>query len=149
MIILFGRTLPGWVVVAGVGRADRRDDGAGRELARRLASAPGIMALDCGDRLEDFTGDIAGLRPQMVLVADAVDLGAAPGSAALIEAAKLAPGPGDSHRATLAPAMAYLAQRAGATVLLLAIQPARVADGVGLSAAVETTVAALADVLGG
>jgi hydrogenase 3 maturation protease len=139
-----GRTLSGKVLVAGVGRVDRLDDGAGPLLARRLASIPGMKTLDCGDRLEDFTGDIARLRPDIVLVADAVDLRAAPGSMALLEADKL-PADFNSHRATLRTAMEYLKRRAHADVLLLAIQPARVADGVGLSTEVRATVDMLVD----
>jgi len=149
VITLFGRTLSGRVLVAGVGRVDRCDDGAGRVLARRLASVPGILALDCGDRLEDFTGDIARLKPNMILVADAVDLGATPGSVALLESSRLAPGGANSHGGSLAPAMDYLAKRTGAVVLLLAIQPSRVADGVGLSAEVGATVDVLADLFMG
>jgi len=149
VIRLLGRTLSGRVLVAGVGRVDRCDDGAGRVLARRLASVPGIMALDCGDRLEDFTADIARLRPDIILVADAVDMRSPPGSVALLEPAKLAADTFDTHRASLAPTMEYLAMRTGATVLLLAIQPSRVADGVGLSVPVEATVDVLADLFVG
>lgn len=144
MIRLFGRTLSGRIVVAGVGRVDRRDDGAGPVLARRLASVPGIETLDCGDRLEDFTGDIARLRPDILLVADAVDMRAAPGSLALLEARDL-PHAINGHDGTLRTAMEYLKSRAHAEVLLLAIQPAEVGDGVGLSAEVRATVDLLVD----
>ncbi len=149
MIRLLGRTLSGRVLVAGVGRVDRRDDGAGPTLARRLASMPGLMSLDCGDRLEDFTGDIARLKPDIVLVADAVDLGAAPGSIALLESNRLAPGNGDTHRASLRTAMEYLSRRTRGTVLLRAIQPAQVAEGVGLSAEVRATLDGLVDLFAG
>jgi hydrogenase maturation protease len=144
VIRLFGRTLSGKVLVAGVGRVDRFDDGAGPVLARRLASVPGIRALDCGDRLEDFTGDIVRLRPDVVLVADAVDLRAVPGSMALLDADRL-PADADTHGGTLRTAMEYLRLRTHAQVFLLAIQPARVADGVGLSNEVGATVDLLVD----
>ena len=139
MIRLFSRTLSGKVLVAGVGRVDRFDDGAGPVLARRLAAVPAVHALDCGDRLEDFTGDIALLEPDVVVVADAVDLRAAPGSTALLDAHNL-PADADTHGGTLRTAMEYLRLRTNAEVLLLAIQPARVADGVGLSAEVGATI---------
>jgi hydrogenase maturation protease len=131
-------------MVAGVGRVDRFDDGAGPVLARRLASVPGVHALDCGDRLEDFTGDIARLAPDVVVVADAVDLQAAPGSTALLDANRLT-ADADTHGGTLRTAMEYLRLRTHAEVLLLAIQPARVADGVGLSPEVGATVDQLVD----
>jgi hydrogenase 3 maturation protease len=144
VIRLFGRTLSGRIVVAGVGRVDRRDDGAGPVLARRLASVPGIQTVDCGDRLEDFTADIARLRPDILLVADAVDLRAAPGSLALLEARDLPPAI-NGHDGTLRAAMEYLEGRARAEVLLLAIQPAVVRDGVGLSPEVTATLDLLVD----
>jgi len=144
VIRLFGRTLSGKVLVAGVGRVDRLDDGAGPLLARRLASVPGIRTLDCGDRLEDFTGDIARLKPDIVLVADAVDLRAAPGSIALLDADQL-PADLNSHSSTLRTAMEYLRLRTHAEVVLLAIQPAQVADGVGLSTEVGATLDLLVD----
>ncbi len=143
MIRLFGRTLSGKVLVAGVGRVDRFDDGVGPVLARQLALAGGTT-IDCGDRLEDFTGDIARLEPDVVLVADAVDLNAAPGSMALLEADKL-PADLNSHRATLRTAMKYLEMRTRAEVLLLGIQPARMGDGVGLSEPVAATIDLLVD----
>jgi hydrogenase 3 maturation protease len=149
VIRLLGRTLSGRVLVAGVGRVDRRDDGAGPALVRRLASVPGLMSLDCGDRLEDFTCDIARLRPEMVVVVDAVDLGAAPGSIALLDADRLHSSNGDTHRASLRTAMEYLARRTRGTVLLLAIQPAWVADGFGLSPEVRTTLDGLVDLFEG
>jgi hydrogenase 3 maturation protease len=144
VIRLFGRTLSGRIVVAGVGRVDRRDDGAGPVLARRLASVQGVQTVDCGDRLEDFTADIARLRPDILLVADAVDLHAAPGSLALLEARDLPAGI-NAHDGTLRAAMEYLKARAHADVLLLAIQPGEVRDGVGLSAEVGATVDLLVD----
>jgi hydrogenase maturation protease len=146
VIRLFGRTLSGKVLVAGVGRVDRFDDGVGPMLARRLARS-GVRTIDCGDRLEDFTGDIARLAPDIVLVADAVELHAAPGSMALLGADKL-PEELNSHRATLRTAMQYLEARTRAEVLLLAIQPARVGDGVGLSPELNATVDLLAELFG-
>ena len=48
-----------------------------------------MSTLDCGDRPEDFTGDIARQRPDTVLIADAVEMGASPGDVALLEAEDL------------------------------------------------------------
>ncbi len=147
MISLFGRTLSGRMLVAGVGRVDRCDDAAGPVLARRLAALPGVLAIDCGDRLEDFTGDIARAHPDIVIVADAVDFQSPPGSIALVEPEMLGTGPPDTHRATLRAAMDYLKGRTHAQVFLLAIQPGQVSDGVGLSREVAATVDLLVSLL--
>jgi hypothetical protein len=80
---ILGRTLPRRVWSGG--GVGRRDDGCGPILARRLADLSRLRALDCGDRPEDFTADIAREQPDTVVLADAVDMGAPPGSVAWLE----------------------------------------------------------------
>ena len=141
------KRISGKVVLAGVGCLDRGDDGFGPVLACRLAGVPGFDTLDCGDRLEDFTGDIAQLQPDTVLIADAVEMGASPGDVALLEAADLPLGIGDTHRAPLRAVMEYLKIRTGAVVLLLAVQPAHLSDARRLSPEVLSTIDGLENVL--
>jgi hydrogenase maturation protease len=139
--------ISGKVVLAGVGCLDRGDDGFGPVLVRRLAGVPCLITLDCGDRLEDFTGDIARQRPDTVLIADAVDMGASPGDVALLEAEDLPLGAGDTHRAPLRAVMEYLKIRTGATVLLLGVQPAVISDGWKLSPRVAFSINRLERIL--
>lgn len=141
--------ISGRVVVAGVGCAGRGDDCAGRMLARGLSGRPGVCALDCEDRPEDFTGDIARERPDTVLIADAVDMGGRPGDVALLEAEEVALTGFDTHRASLGIVMRYLRERTGARVLLLGIQPSRLSDRAGLSPEVAASVGNLARLLSG
>ncbi len=136
------------VVVAGVGCRGRGDDAFGPVLAARLASA-GAPAFDCGDRVEDWTGDIAAARPDAVLVADAVDLQARPGTVALVGVDALARGCGETHGAPLGALLRYLENRTGATVRLLGVQPASVAASPTLSPEVAAAVDRLVDLLGG
>jgi len=137
---ILGRTLPGRVVVAGVGCSGRRDDGCGPVLARRLADLSALRAMDCGDRPEDFTADIAGEQPDTVVLADAVDMGAPPGSVAWLEETDVPDEPADTHRSSLRMLMQYLRFRTGAEVVLLGIQPAVVSEGFELSPPVEASV---------
>ncbi len=125
----------GKVVVAGVGAAGRGDDAAGSVLARRLQLA-GVPAVDCGDRPEDFTGEIARARADTVLIVDVVEMGARAGSVAVFGAADAGARGCDTHNAPLVTLMRYLEMRTGATVLLLGIQPAVVTDAPALSPAV-------------
>jgi hydrogenase 3 maturation protease len=134
------RRISGKVVLAGVGCLGRGDDGFGPVLVRRLAGVACMSTLDCGDRLEDFTGDIAQQRPDTVLIADAVEMGASPGDVALLEAEDLPLGTGDTHRAPLRAVMEYLTIRTGATVLLLGVQPAHISDARELSPQVLSSV---------
>jgi hydrogenase 3 maturation protease len=128
----------GAVVVAGVGCTGRGDDGFGPALAAGLAGAVGVLAIDCGERPEDFTGDIARRNPDTILIADAVDMGAEPGEVALIDASELPSGACDTHRPTLRAVMEYLQWRTGATVLLLGVQPGSL-TAPGLSPAVAAS----------
>ncbi len=132
----------GAVLVAGVGIVGRGDDAAGAVLAQRLRRA-GVPAVDCGDRPEDFTGEIAKARPDTVLIVDAVDMGARAGGVALFDANEAGARGYDTHNAPIATLMRYLEMRTGATVLLLGIQPAVVADAPALS----PTVAGALDLL--
>jgi hydrogenase maturation protease len=135
--------LNGRVVVAGVGVVERGDDGFGPRLARLLSDVPRIRAVDCGDRLEDYAGDIARERPDTVLIADAVDLGAEPGRVAVLAPESLASFAGGTHRASLEATMRYLERRTGAAVFVLGMQPAVVADRPWLSPAVSAGLEAL------
>jgi hydrogenase 3 maturation protease len=129
---LLERTLEGDVLLAGVGCLGRGDDGFGPELARRLEAAAGVvaerrdsrfLALDCGDRPEDYTADIASWGPDTVVFADAVELGREPGAAILVDAVEVEDRFPDSHRASLKLVMEYVRCRTGAQVLLLGVQP--------------------------
>ncbi len=130
----------GNIVVAGVGCLGRGDDAFGPILVRRLADVAGVKTLNCGDRLEDFTADIAEQHPDTVLIADAVDMGACPGDVAVLEADDLPLGVGDTHRAPLRAVMEYLRMRTGADVLLLGVQPGRITNDRTLSPQVASSI---------
>lgn len=150
--------LQGRVVVVGLGNPGLGDDGAGtrvaRLLARRLPRASPqeggdsriVAAIAAETTPEAEAGRIAACRPDVVLLVDAVDLGAPPGSVGLFEAADLTGRSGwSSHRPPLVLLMRYLAARTGARVVLLGIQPADVAWGVPMTRPVRSAVSAVVD----
>lgn len=139
--------LRGDLVILGIGNPLRGDDAAGGLLARRLGPAPGVTAIDAEEVPESHLGRILAARPSVVLLIDAVDLGAPPGSAALLESGDLPLGPVSTHRVPLRLLMDVVARDTGADVLLLAIQPRHVEFGRPLSAEVRTTVALLTETL--
>ena len=121
-----GKRLQGELVIVGIGNLLRRDDAAGVLVARRLRPAPGVRVIEAEEVPEAHLGPIVAARPQVVLLIDAVDLGAAPGSVAIVERADLAPYPPSPHRVPVSLLMGLLARETGADVLLLAIQPRKV-----------------------
>ena len=148
--------LGGSVVVMGVGNPDRGDDGAGLLVAERLAEALRGGALPDGRRVtvlmagevpESYLGPAAQARPDTVLLVDAADLGAEPGSAAVLEPEELREGAVFTHRTPLALLSKFLRRETGADVLLLAVQPRSVEWGDAMSPEVEEAAAHLADIL--
>jgi len=141
------RVLSGRVLVAGVGCVGHGDDAFGPLLVRSLRSLGWQNALDCGDRLEDFTLDIVAQAPERIVIADAVEMQARPGDLALLQLSDLAGSECHGHGASLQRVMEYLRMRTGAEVLLLAVQPDRTSRG--LSPEVEATIEDLAEAFEG
>ncbi len=137
--------LRGRVTVVGIGNPLRADDAAGCLVARSLRPAAGLEAIEVEEVPESHLGAVSASRPDTILFVDAVDLGAAPGSLALLETRDLARFAPTTHHVPLDLLAHWLARETGAEVLLLAVQPRRmdlgapvspeVAEGVRLAAA--------------
>jgi hydrogenase maturation protease len=140
----------GGVLVAGIGNVFQSDDAFGVEVAARLSS----LALPEGVRVEDF--GIRGVHLayellegyEALVLIDAVPMGEAPGTLAVIEPevpADLQAGAHDAVPAvdahTMSPdvVLATLSRLGGSVerVRILGCQPADLRDGMGLSPAVE------------
>ena len=70
------------IVVLGVGNFLHGDDGAGPAVAAGVLALglPGVSAFDCGTAPENFTGVVRRLHPDLLVVADAADMGLPAGS---------------------------------------------------------------------
>lgn len=135
-------------VMVGVGNVLRGDDGLGPELMRLLDGAPGLACIDAGTTPENQVGAIAGRRPGTVLIADAVDLGLAPGSVAVLDRDAIVRFSGlGTHDISPAMFMERLEEETRATVRMLAVQPSGLAFGSPLSDAVASVLEELATLL--
>lgn len=131
-----------WLLL-GVGNDLRGDDAFGPLLARRIAAA-GRPAIDAGTAPENETGRVRRLAPEIVLLADAVDMGEPPGTTKLLPPdALLSDGP-STHDPGLLLLARYLERELGAEVRVLACQPAVRAFGAAPTAAVLAAVDRLA-----
>lgn len=95
-----------WLLV-GIGNDLRGDDAFGPLLARRL-EAQGLPAIDAGQAPENVTGPILRAAPEVLILADATDLGAPVGTVRLLAAEDLAEGGTSTHDASLSMLLAYL-----------------------------------------
>jgi hydrogenase 3 maturation protease len=139
--------LSGTVVVVGVGNPLRGDDAAGCLLARRLRGTPDVRVIEAEEVPESFVGDIAAAAPDVVVVVDAVDLGATPGTVAVLETDDVAAYAPTTHRLPLSLVMDVVQRRTGADVFLIAVQPLSLAFGAPVSPQVGAGVELLAGVL--
>ena len=144
------------VVVMGIGNPDRADDGAGLRVAELLAEAlpcggpPGgrrLTVVLAGNVPESFLGPAAAARPDTVLLVDAADMGAAPGSVALLEPEDVPGGATFTHRTPLGLLATFLSRETGADVFLLAIQPRSLEWGDPMSSEVEAVARHLSRIL--
>lgn len=141
--------LRGRVLLLAIGNTMRGDDGAGPRLLERLkAEAKGdLLGIDAGPAPERHFGEIEDLKPESIVLLDAVDWGGEPGEAAFFEEESLPSRACTTHDVSLKLVMRYLRLQTGARVGLLGIQPAQTALGAKMTPAVEKTARWLADCL--
>ncbi len=128
------------VLVLGVGNPMRQDDGVGPYVARALAadecldvaSARRIVAIDCGITPENHTSAVRRLRPTVLLIVDAADMGLEPGQFRIIPAERVGLLGLSTHSMPLSLFMDYVQDIAG-TVVLVGVQPRTMSFGEGLS----------------
>lgn len=138
----------------GVGSVERGDDGFGVRLAgavrdRLGGEGPHVQALDVGTCPERYVGEAARAGCEVLVFADAVDFGGAPGGLLLASAEELRSRPvgTSTHRVPLS-VLAQYAEGLGVRAWLLGVQPASLREGDGLSPEVAGTLEALVELLG-
>jgi len=100
---------------------DRPGMYAAREIERR--HIPGIRVFFAGTVPESITGPLRRYQPEHVLFLDAADMGARPGTIAVIEPGQIQARLVSTHVLPLSVVMEYVERETGAEVTLLGIQP--------------------------
>jgi len=142
--------MSGGVLVAGIGNIFLSDDGFGVEVANRLAAEPmppGVRVADFGIRGVHLAYELLDGYDGLVLV-DAVPMGEAPGTVALIDASSGDEPVGnegpvvDAHSMSPELVLATLARLGGSVghIYVVGCQPASLEEGIGLSPAVAGAV---------
>ncbi|MDD5503624.1 MAG: hydrogenase maturation peptidase HycI [Candidatus Thermoplasmatota archaeon] len=135
-------------VLMGVGNDMRGDDAAGVEIARALAGTPDWDALDCGTVPEDFTGIVRREKPESIVLADAAEIGLAPGQIRRIPKEKMSVLCLTTHNLPLSVLIEYLEEIVGAgNVHLIGIQPKELRLGAPMSKEVENAAKNLVKIL--
>lgn len=144
----------GRVLVLGVGNELQGDDAVGLAVVRALP--PEVEALECGEVPESYLDEVRRRGPDCLLIVDAVNFGAEPGSVGIVALGRtgLRASAGswsemDTHRPSLRVMAEYVRAEMGAEVVLLGIQPRTVGWGMALSAEVSQASQAVARLLSG
>lgn len=141
------RCLERMPTVVGIGSRWHADDAAGPAVISRISGRIAAKCVDAGDAPERHLGEVIESGAEAILLLDAVNFGGAPGEIALFTADELSGRLATTHTSSLRVLMRYLAAESGADVVLAGIQPASVAFGRPMSAAVAASVEAVAGLL--
>ena len=147
------------IAVVGIGHELRGDDAAGVVVARALLEQSAIcdprsafrLVIDAGPAPENYTGSLRRFQPDLIVLIDAAQMGAPPGTVRWLMWQDTDAFSASTH--TLPPHILaqYLTNELNCGVALIGIQPADTRIGMPLSpvvqAAVETVVQALLEEL--
>jgi hydrogenase 3 maturation protease len=113
------------VAVVGIGDELNVRDRLGMLAAKEVDDLhlPTVRVFHAGTVPESVTGPIRRYKPDAIILLDAADMGARPGSVALIQAREVRARLLSTHALPLSVVMEFLAKDTGATVLLVGIQP--------------------------
>ena len=135
---------PSKTLILGIGNVLKGDDGAGPAVCEKLKSVK-ICAevMDAGTVPENYIGPIIKRSPENLLIVDATDFGATPGSIKMFETGQLSSYAFTTH--TLSPHLfvEMIQAQIDVEVYLIGIQPKHVELGQPLSECVSRAVEAL------
>ena len=134
------------LAIVGIGNEFNGDDAAGVLVARNLGrrecacDAEHVLVIEAGQAPENITAELRQFRPQVVILVDAAQFDAAPGTIAWIPLESTSGMSASSHSLPLAMLARYLTLEFGCVVHLLGIQPARNAPYTPVSLEVDAAV---------
>ena len=134
------RTLQGRICIIGVGNVDYGDDGFGVYLAEELVAAGVSDVIIAGTNPERYLERIAGQGFDHLLVIDATNFGAEPGTVVFLTAAEIETAfpQISTHKISLG-VMARIVEGSGARVWLLGVQPESLQPGQDLSPTMQAS----------
>jgi len=128
-------------VLIGVGNILSGDDGFGPRLIERVKPALNEHAIDAGLAPENWTGPIAKLAPDTLIIADAVAFDGKAGEIRLLIPEDLESGMPATHGPGLSSFIEYIRQSLPQTeIIILAVQPDKTGLGNPMSEAVEKAI---------
>jgi len=135
------------VVLLGVGSDLRGDDAAGMLVAEQLSNIPTLSVLLGGTAPENLTGEIKKSRPSHLLIVDAADMKAEPGTVKLLTPEEIGGFSFSTHALPLKVMVDFILADCPCAVMIIAVQPANVHFGAPVHPAVKAAVDSVVDAL--
>lgn len=126
-------------MILGIGNTLRNDDAAGSDLARRIKEKVCFEVIDAGPTPENYLDKIIKLRPDTLVIVDAADFGASPGTIKVLDKNELKNSPlFFTHNASISLSINYLQNSLPIDIIVLIIQPQDINFGEKLSPPVSS-----------
>ena len=138
--------LKGRVLILGVGNPLKQDDRAGPHFVRNFKlqnpkSKHNVELLDAGVAPENYTGEIKKLKPDTLLVVDAIDFGGKPGSIKVFRGEEIGIHSFSTHNISLKTFIDFLKMDLpNLSVTVVGIQPKQAGFGENLSPEVGSAI---------
>ncbi|MFA5389238.1 MAG: hydrogenase 3 maturation endopeptidase HyCI [Candidatus Omnitrophota bacterium] len=143
-MILLKNILKGRVVVLCVGNTGRGDDGLGPCFGAMIKGKTPHEVIDAGIAPENWTGVITRMKPDTIVIVDAVYFEGEPGDVRVFSGEDLHSGRISTHDVSPKLLIEYLKESTGAGIYVLGIRPASNKPGEGLSSAIKASLNNLA-----
>ena len=134
-------------VILGVGNVLKGDDGTGPLVCEALQGTVSAKVIDAGTVPENYIRPVIDARPQVLLVADAVDFGGCPGAIGVFRPDQINDAAFSTHALSLRLFVDVLRQDIEVDVLVLGIQPGSTRLGAPVSSRVEGSIQLVTDAL--
>jgi hydrogenase 3 maturation protease len=139
--------LKGKVVILCVGNPERGDDGLGPYFAGAIKGRVPYEVIDAGSAPENWTGVVAGLKPDTIVMVDAVDFEGRPGEMRIFAGEDLRAGKISTHDVSPKLLIEYLKESTKADIYILGIKPQSNKLGEGLSPCLKSSLDSLSKTL--
>ena len=135
------------ILLMGVGNRLLGDDAVGPLLVERLQGQVDFPLLDAGDVPENYLGPIEDAKAELVLIIDAVEMGANVGETAIFDIEQVQNMSVSTHTANLGLLFKVIPPERRPQVIMLGIQPGNMEFGQGLTMSVHKTLEGLVKML--
>lgn len=139
MLMRLKNILKGKVVMLCIGNIECGDDGLGPHLAGMIKGKASYEVIDAGVAPENWTGVVTRLKPDTIVMVDAVYFEGRPGEMRIFSGEDLRSGKISTHDVSLKLLIEYLKESTKADIYVLGIRPESNKLGEGLSLSVKTS----------